>query len=196
MYAVTINALDTRAQQRSYARLERLAGLAARNPRRAQQLIERRDAKVPLFIQGGIHGNEYEGVDASMRFIERLATTPYGTDPDVDEVLDHAVVVYNPIQNPDGRVAGTRTNGNGFDLNRDYITQSQPEAEPSVSLISACPSPRCSTCTATSRQRWWRRRPCPTTRGSSTTSGRSGTSPASTPTRRGSRARASASAGR
>ena len=139
MYAVTINALDTRAQQRSYARLERLAGLAWRNPRRAQQLIERRDAKVPLFIQGGIHGNEYEGVDASMRFIERLATTPYGTDPLVDDVLDHAVVVYNPIQNPDGRVAGTRTNGNGFDLNRDYITQSQPEAQHSVSLIRRLP---------------------------------------------------------
>ena len=65
----------------------------------------------------------------SMRFIERLATTPYGTDPEVDAVLDHAVVVFNPIQNPDGRVAGMRTNGNGFDLNRDYITQSQPEAQ-------------------------------------------------------------------
>ena len=139
MYAVTINALDTPRQQRSYARLERLSRLAWRNPRRAQQQIERADAKVPLFIQGGIHGNEYEGVDASMRFIERLATTPYGTDPLVDDVLDHAVVVYNPIQNPDGRVAGTRTNGNGFDLNRDYITQSQPEAQHSVSLIRRLP---------------------------------------------------------
>jgi hypothetical protein len=139
MYAVTINALDTRAQRRSYARTQRLARLARRNPRRAQRLIERRDAKVPLFIQGGIHGNEYEGVDAAMRFIERLATTPYGTDPEVDAVLDHAVIVFNPIQNPDGRVAGTRTNGNGFDLNRDYITQSQPEAQASVSLIRRLP---------------------------------------------------------
>ena len=139
MYGVTINALDTRAQQRSYARLQRVAGLYARNPARAKRLLERRDAKVPIFIQGGIHGNEYEGVDAAMRYIERLATTPYGTDEDVDAILDHAVIVFNPIQNPDGRVAGRRTNGNFFDLNRDYITQSQPESVASVGLIRRLP---------------------------------------------------------
>ena len=32
-----------------------------------------------------------------------------------------------------------RTNGNGFDLNRDYITQSQPEAQASVDLIKSLP---------------------------------------------------------
>ena len=139
MYVVTVNALDTRARRRSYARLQRVAGLYARNPRRAQRLIERRDAKVPLFIQSGIHGNEYEGVDASMRFIERLATTPYGTDPEVDAILDHAVIAFHVVQNPDGRIAGTRTNGNGFDLNRDYITQSQPETMASVDIIKRFP---------------------------------------------------------
>ena len=70
-----------------------------------------------------------------MRTIERLATTPYGEDPQVDAWLDHAVLVFNVIQNPDGRVAGTRANGNGFDLNRDYITQSQPETVASVGVI-------------------------------------------------------------
>jgi hypothetical protein len=132
MYLVTINSLGTRAQRDSYDRLQQVLGLAARNPRRAKELIERRDAKVPIFIQGSIHGNEYEGVDAAMRAIERLATTPYGEDPEVDALLDHAVVVFNVIQNPDGRVAGTRANANGFDLNRDYITQSQPETVASV----------------------------------------------------------------
>ena len=90
---------------------------------------------MPLFIQGAIHGNEYEGVDSNMRLIERLATTPYGTDPEVDEILDGAVVVFNVIQNPDGRVAGTRANGNGFDLNRDFLTQSQSETKASVSIM-------------------------------------------------------------
>jgi hypothetical protein len=135
MYKVTINALDTRAQQNADARLQRVIELAQRNPRRAQELIERRDLKVPIFIQSGIHGNEYEGVDAAMRIIERLATTPYGTDPQVDAWLDHAVLVFNVIQNPDGRIAGTRANGNGFDLNRDYITQSQSETVASVGVI-------------------------------------------------------------
>jgi hypothetical protein len=32
-------------------------------------------------------------------------------------------------------VAGTRRNGNGFDLNRDYLTQSQSETRASVSLM-------------------------------------------------------------
>ena len=45
------------------------------------------------------------------------------------------MLVFNVIQNPDGRIAGTRANGNGFDLNRDYITQSQPETVASVGVI-------------------------------------------------------------
>ena len=88
-----------------------------------------------------------------MQLIERLATTPYGADPEVDEILDHAVVVFNPIQNPDGRVAGTRANGNGFDLNRDFLTQSQSETQASVALMQEWLRPRCSTCTATPRRR-------------------------------------------
>jgi hypothetical protein len=135
MYKVTINALDTRAQQNAAARLQQVIELAQRNPRRAQELIEQRDLKVPIFIQSGIHGNEYEGVDSNMRLIERLATTPYGEDPQVDAMLDHAVLVFNVVHNPDGRIAGVRTNGNGFDLNRDYITQSQSETRASVSVI-------------------------------------------------------------
>ena len=66
---------------------------------------------MPIFVQGSIHGNEYEGADAVMRTIERLATTAYGEDPQVDAWLDHAVLVFNVIQNPDGRIAGTRANG-------------------------------------------------------------------------------------
>ena len=135
MFKVTINALDTPAQRNADARLQQVVELAQRNPRRAQELIERRDLKVPIFIQSGIHGNEYEGVDAAMRIIERLATTPYGADRQVDAWLDHAVLVFNVIQNPDGRIAGTRANGNGFDLNRDYITQSQSETTASVGVI-------------------------------------------------------------
>ena len=38
-------------------------------------------------------------------------------------------------QNPDGRVAGMRANCNGFDLNRDFLTQSQSETKASVSIM-------------------------------------------------------------
>ena len=135
MYLVTINGLGNRAQRDSYERLRQVLRLADDDPEEAQELIERRDVKVPIFIQSGIHGDEYEGVDAAMRAIERLATTPYGEDPVVDAILDHSVVAFNVAQNPDGRIAGVRTNGNGFDLNRDYITQSQSETVASVQVF-------------------------------------------------------------
>jgi len=137
MYLVTINALDTGEQRRAYSNWRKLRKDALTNPARAQKsLLKFGDVvKVPLYIQSGIHGNEYEGVDASMRIIEDLATTPSGADPMIDEILDHSIVLFNVIQNPDGRVAGTRANGNGFDLNRDFLTQSQSETLASVSIM-------------------------------------------------------------
>jgi Zinc carboxypeptidase len=136
-FLVVINALDTKSQRRDYANWQKVRRYALADPERAQDILERvgDDVKVPLYIQGGIHGNEYEGVDASMIIIEELATTPYGVNPDVDQVLDEAIIIFNPIQNPDGRVAGTRANGNGFDLNRDFLTQSQPETQSSVAIM-------------------------------------------------------------
>jgi hypothetical protein len=137
LYKVVINQLATGTQKQAYFRWTNLRRLARTDPAEAQELLQAwgDNVKVPLYIQGGIHGNEYEGVDANMRTIERLATTPYGTDPEVDAILDGAVVVFNVIQNPDGRVAGTRANGNGFDLNRDFLTQSQSETKASVRIM-------------------------------------------------------------
>jgi Zinc carboxypeptidase len=137
MFLVTINELSTQNQRRDYANWRALDALSRSRPEVAQQLLDQMggNVKVPLMIQGGIHGNEYEGVDANMRLIERLATTPYGTDPEVDQILDHAVVLFNVIQNPDGRIVGLRQNGNGFDLNRDFLTQAQSETKASVAVI-------------------------------------------------------------
>jgi hypothetical protein len=137
MYLVTINALETPGQRRDFERWSKLRRLALDDPAKAIADLGGYgdDVKVPIFIQAAIHGNEFEGVDASMQLIERLATTPRGTDPEVDAILDHAVVVFNSDQNPDGRAAGTRANGAGFDLNRDFLTQSQPEVKASVSVM-------------------------------------------------------------
>jgi hypothetical protein len=137
MYLVTINALDTTQQRKDFQAWQQVRKIALTDPARAQELLGRYGdgVKVPLFVQAGIHGNEYEGVDSSFQIIERLATTPYGTDAEVDRILDKSVVLFNVIQNPDGRIAGTRANGNGFDLNRDYLTQSQPETRASVGIM-------------------------------------------------------------
>ena len=137
MFLVTINDLDSKSQRKAFANWKKVRRDALTKPAKAQKTLRKTDGqvKVPLFIQGGIHGNEYQGVDANMRTIETLATTPYGEDPLIDEILDNSVVLFNVIQNPDGRVAGTRANGNGFDLNRDFLTQSQSETKASVSIM-------------------------------------------------------------
>ena len=137
LYLATINELQTADQRRDYANWQSLRGLSRSDPAQAQRLLDgfRGNVKVPLETQAGIHGNEYEGVDAAMQLIERLATTPYGSDPEVDRILDHSVVLFNVVQNPDGRVNGLRQNGNGFDLNRDFLTQAQSETKASVGVI-------------------------------------------------------------
>jgi Zinc carboxypeptidase len=136
LYGVVINALETPEQRRDFSRWQQVRELALDDPARAQELLAQwgSEIKVPIFNQSGIHGNEYEGVESNMQLIEELATTPYGVDPKIDSYLDHVIMVFNIIQNPDGRIAGARANGNGFDLNRDYLTQSQRETKASVAL--------------------------------------------------------------
>ena len=120
MYRVVINPLDTNARRQAFHTWQEIRRVALTDPARAQALVASSNGavKVPIFIQGGIHGNEYEGVDAAMQLIERLATTPAGADAEVDELLDHAVLVFNPIQNPDGRIAGESRRGREVRLRR------------------------------------------------------------------------------
>ncbi|WP_341719570.1 M14 family metallopeptidase [Micromonospora sp. FIMYZ51] len=82
------------------------------------------DWRTPLFINNNIHGNEWEGTDASLQVLQELA---FSTDPAVVDMLNKHVIAFVITNNPDGRVAATRANANGFDMNRDYITASQPE---------------------------------------------------------------------
>jgi len=91
------------------------------------------DFKVPVFINGSIHGNEYEGVDAAIRLIETLA---YGDSEEVQTILKNVILLVNVVQNPDGRVMGTRSNAKGIDINRDFITQTQPETHATVKVIT------------------------------------------------------------
>jgi hypothetical protein len=80
--------------------------------------------KSPLMVNNNIHGNEWEGTDASLQVLEELA---FSDDADIVKLLDEHLLVFIVTMNPDGRVNATRANSNGFDMNRDHITQSQPE---------------------------------------------------------------------
>jgi hypothetical protein len=63
-----------------------------------------------------VHGGEESGTDASLRVLWELADR---TDCAATRILDKALVVILPIQNPDGREADTRRNAYGFDMNRE-----------------------------------------------------------------------------
>lgn len=103
------------------------------DPAKAQQeLQDGFDVKAPVFINCSIHGDEPNGVDAGLRLIERLA---YDNDAETRAILDNCIVLLNICQNPDGRIADTRTNANGFDMNRDFLTASQPEVRATTAQI-------------------------------------------------------------
>ncbi|MFK5633296.1 M14 family zinc carboxypeptidase [Ornithinimicrobium sp. LYQ103] len=83
-----------------------------------------RSYKVPVFVNANIHGNEWEGTDAALRFVEEWATSQ---DPSVQGALASMRIHLVISMNPDGRVTNSRQNTAGFDLNRDLVTASQPE---------------------------------------------------------------------
>lgn len=69
--------------------------------------------KKHLFVLGGVHGNEPEGVIAALGLMSRFAESfPFQL---------RATVV--PQFNIDGVIAGTRVNGRGVDLNRNLPTK-------------------------------------------------------------------------
>ncbi|MGP4090523.1 M14 family zinc carboxypeptidase [Streptomyces sp. KR55] len=123
LYLVTVTAPETARQAREQSRLRELIenapAMAAKDP------AVKAAYKTPVFLNNNIHGNEWEGTDASLELIERLATA---NDAKTADLLAHSRLYFNITANPDGRIAGTRANANGFDLNRDFVTASQPEA--------------------------------------------------------------------
>ena len=63
--------------------------------------IARRDPAI-LWIAGNVHGGEESGTDASLRVLWELADR---SDCAAQQILDEALVVLLPTQNPDGREA-------------------------------------------------------------------------------------------
>lgn len=115
LYLVTVTAPESAAEAREQERLREQIASGHKIPKNRY--------KAPIYLNNNIHGNEWEGTDASLRVIEELATSPQAAD-----LLKRTRLYFNITANPDGRVAGQRANGNGFDLNRDLVTASQPEA--------------------------------------------------------------------
>jgi hypothetical protein len=131
LFLVTLSAPEAMGRLGQY---QAIRNTMLKDPEKAQEMIDKfGDFKVPFFVNGSIHGSEYPGTDAAIRLIETLA---YEDTEEVRTILDNVILLVNVVQNPDGRVMGTRQNANGFDCNRDFITQSQPEIQATVRVFT------------------------------------------------------------
>ncbi|CAM3850578.1 M14 family zinc carboxypeptidase [Mesobacillus zeae] len=130
LYVVTI---ADPASHGKFGKIQALRKQMFKNPQKAQDWIAQNpDFKVPVMINGSIHGTEFVGTDAVLQLIERFATK---SDSTTKKILANNILIFNVVQNPDGRIGAYRFNGEGIDLNRDFITQSQPETKETVALI-------------------------------------------------------------
>lgn len=125
--------------------LEKLSGLGEIGRSAAGNAIYGRrfagKGKRILFL-GGVHGNETEGVAATLGYAEEFALA--GKSPaSTNEIL------FIPVLSPDGFLNFSRHNGNGVDLNRNmqttdwkkndpgekYYSGSAPNSEPETQLL-------------------------------------------------------------
>src|SRR5471030_2180394 len=101
-----------------------------------------------VYVQGNIHSGEVEGKEPLLAMLRDLTLDPK------KNVLDSIVLVVVPDYNADGNEAlaaqarsrgaqqgpemvGTRPNGQGINLNRDYIRAETPETKGSLQMFDA-----------------------------------------------------------
>ena len=103
--------------------------------------------KPVLYIEGNIHAGEVEGKEAVLMLMRDL------TLGKLKPLLDSVIIIFVPMYNADGNDAfgpqdlnrgeqsgpemvGLRANGQGYDLNRDYVKQEAPETRASLALVA------------------------------------------------------------
>jgi hypothetical protein len=101
-----------------------------------------------VYVQANIHAGEVEGKEALLALLRDLAVERR------PNVLDSVVLIAVPIYNADGNekfapqavnrteqngpeMVGQRPNGQGLDLNRDYVKGETPETRASLAAINA-----------------------------------------------------------
>lgn len=107
-----------------------------------------RSERPVVWLQANIHAGEVEGKEAAQMLLRDL------TRGALRPLLDSLVLLVVPIYNPDGneqlapgarnrpgqngpQVVGRNTNGQGLNLNRDYVKLEAPETRGAVALVNA-----------------------------------------------------------
>jgi len=76
--------------------------------------------RVRVLVIGSQHGDERTGYEVALRLARDLAVG------DLRPLLEKIEVTIVPVMNPVGMRAGTRSNGSGFDPNRDHVSLASP----------------------------------------------------------------------
>jgi hypothetical protein len=107
-----------------------------------------RSGKLIVYLQANIHAGEVEGKEAAQMLLRDLALGP------LRPMLDQIVLLVVPIYNTDGNermaageenrpgqngpaMVGRNPNGQGLNLNRDYVKMEAPETQGAAALLSA-----------------------------------------------------------
>lgn len=132
LYLVTVTAPETEEETaRQTAWREKIVSdpvAAAADPTLLAQY------KTPVWFSNNIHGNEWEGTDAAMDYIDELVHAPLA---EVGSVLRNNRLYFSLSLNPDGRTLATRATALGLDPNRDLITNTTPETRSFIRTAQA-----------------------------------------------------------
>lgn len=121
--------------------------VVASRPRVSTPDEARRLGRPIIYVQGNIHAGEVEGKEALLALVRNLTSTRAN-------VLDSVILIAVPIYNADGNekfapqernrgsqngpeMVGERANGQGLDLNRDYVKAEAPETRGALALFNA-----------------------------------------------------------
>ncbi|MGE0128485.1 MAG: M14 metallopeptidase family protein [Blastocatellales bacterium] len=159
LYAIIVaNADRIRRLDEIKAGLQRLANPGSLAQPDAERLVK--ELPIVVALVHGVHGNEISSGEAAMAEAYHLLAAR--NDATVDLIRREAIVIIDPMQNPDGRARfvfqnllgqaatpdsepasaehdepwpGGRSNHYLFDLNRDWFAQTQPESHGRVKLL-------------------------------------------------------------
>lgn len=124
--------------------------LMLNDPAKFIEMIKNKEIeyKVPIYFNN-THADEQPGIDIvrkSFDIYAKQGSIKFDTiDKDgniitkeisIQDILDHAILIFSFAENPDGYANNTRSNSEGFDVNRDTGYQTLPETRAIVEQIN------------------------------------------------------------